>query len=401
MEKRGCTIASRGKTGMGQMRWSWGRESRCREPAGTAGPSCGRKASGFAPCSTVLAMRALVYDEFGAELELRDVPAPSPSTDGVVVEVEATGICRSDWHGWKGHDPVIDLPHVPGHELAGVVAEVGAEVECWAPGDRVTVPFVSGCGRCSQCTAGHPQVCPHQFQPGFTGWGSFAERVALDYADTNLVRLPEELDAVTAASLGCRFGTAFRAVVDQGDARVGEWVAVHGCGGVGLSAVMIADAVGAQVVAVDVAPEALARADAIGAAVTVNGRSTDVVEAIRDHTGRGAHVSIDALGDPETCFNSVACLRKRGRHVQVGLLVGEDRETDIPFDRVVADELELYGTHGIQAHRYPALLDMIQRGALAPERLVDGTISLSDAGAVLTRLDTSPPTGVVVIDTFR
>ena len=99
------------------------------------------------------------------------------------------------------------LPHVPGHELAGVVEEVGRDVRRWAVGDRVTVPFVSGCGRCPPCLSGDPQICDDQFQPGFHGWGSFAERVGLRYADTNLVGLPEELDFVTAASLGCRFGT--------------------------------------------------------------------------------------------------------------------------------------------------------------------------------------------------
>lgn len=346
-------------------------------------------------------MNALVYDAFEAPPELRTVPDPEPSDDGVVVEVRATGLCRSDWHGWKGHDSAIDPPHVPGHELAGVIVETGADVERWSPGDRVTVPFVAGCGRCSQCAAGHPQVCDHQFQPGFTAWGSFAEYVALDYADRNLVRLPDTLDAVTAASLGCRFGTAFRAVVDQGEVGGGDWVAVHGCGGVGLSAVMIAGALGARVVGVDVSDAALAKARATGADAVIDAETTaDVVEAIHDVTSGGAHVSIDALGDPDTCHRSVSCLRKRGRHVQVGLLVDEHRDTALPMDRVVADELEIRGTHGVQAHRYPALFRMIEAGALAPDALIGRTISLADAGNALTTLDTVTEAGVTVIDTF-
>lgn len=347
-------------------------------------------------------MKAIVYDDFGAPPELRNVPAPTPPARGVVVDVRASGLCRSDWHGWKGHDPVITLPHVPGHELAGVVAEVGAKVDRWAPGDRVTVPFVGGCGRCEQCAAGHPQVCPNQFQPGFTGWGSFAEQVAIEYADTNLVRLPEELDMVTAASLGCRFGTAFRAVVDQGAVAAGDWVAVHGCGGLGLSAVMIAAACGAQVIAVDVDDEALALADEVGAASTLHARrEDDVPGAIRRLANGGAHVSLDALGNPETCFHSVACLRKRGRHVQVGLLVGEHRRAAIPFDRVIADELEIRGTHGIQAHRYPALLDMVNRQSLTPDVLVQRTLPLRDASEALMQLGTKSEPGIQVIDTFR
>jgi alcohol dehydrogenase len=294
---------------------------------------------------------------------------------------------------------MIEPPNVPGHEVAGVVTAVGDRVTRWAVGDRVTVPFVGGCGDCSQCRAGHPQVCPHQFQPGFSDWGAFAEHVAIDYADENLVRLPDAMDPVTAASLGCRFATAFRAVIDQGGVSGGDWVAVHGCGGVGLSAVMIATAVGAQVVAVDVAEDALARADDVGAAVTVDATETDdVVAAVRDATDGGAHVSLDALGHPDTCFHSVAGLRTRGRHVQVGLLVGEDAQSAVPFDRVVAEELELVGTHGIPAHRYPALFDMIDAGALQPQRLVARTISLPEAADALRRMDEGAPAGVTVID---
>lgn len=346
-------------------------------------------------------MRAVVYDDFGAEPQVREVPTPTPPDRGVVVDVQASGLCRSDWHGWKGHDDLIDPPHVPGHELAGVVAEVGTDVEQWRPGDRVTVPFVEGCGRCAQCEAGHPQVCPNQFQPGFTAWGSFAEQVAIDYADANLVQLPGDIDAVTAASLGCRFGTAFRAVVDQGDVSAGDWVAVHGCGGVGLSAVMIAKAAGAEVVAVDVLEGALDLALEVGATHAVHAEEEDdVVGVVQRLTGSGAHVSIDAVGRSETCFNSVACLRKRGRHVQVGLMAGEHRHADLPLDRMVADELELRGTHGIPSHRYPALLEMVRAQSLDPGKLVHQTIPLEDASEALTQIGTSPNPGIQVIDSF-
>ena len=185
--------------------------------------------------------------------------------NGVVIEVKANGICRSDWHGWMGHDPDIHLPHVPGHELAGVIAAVGKNVRRWQVGDHVTLPFVCGCGTCPQCLSGNQQVCDHQFQPGFTHWGSFAQYVAIHYADDNLVRLPEEIDFVTAASLGCRFVTSFRGIVDQGRVSAGQWVAVHGCGGVGLSAIMIASAAGAQVLAVDIDDAKLEFARSIGA----------------------------------------------------------------------------------------------------------------------------------------
>ncbi|MBE9141168.1 alcohol dehydrogenase catalytic domain-containing protein [Nodosilinea sp. LEGE 07088] len=127
-------------------------------------------------------MRAAVYRQFAAPLTLETVPDPTPTDHGVVIRVMATGLCRSDWHGWMGHDPGITIPHVPGHELAGVVEARGKNVTRWAVGERVTLPFVCACGYCSQCTSGNHQVCDRQFQPGFTHWGSFAEYVAIDYA---------------------------------------------------------------------------------------------------------------------------------------------------------------------------------------------------------------------------
>ncbi|WP_263790443.1 zinc-dependent alcohol dehydrogenase family protein [Salinibacter sp.] len=346
-------------------------------------------------------MKALVYDEFDAPLTLRTVSRPTPTPRGVVLEVLACGVCRSDWHGWKGHDPMITPPNVPGHEVVGIVTAVGDRVEEWSGGERVTVPFVGGCGTCKQCRAGQHQVCPDQFQPGFSGPGAFAEFVAIDYADENLVRLPGSIDAVTGASLGCRFATAFRAVVDQGAVRSGEWVAVHGCGGVGLSAVMIARAAGARVVAVDIADPALALADEVGARRTINADDTeDVAAAVREATQGGAHLSLDALGSPDTCRNSVANLRTHGRHVQVGLLVDEHARTAIPFDRVVADELEVRGAHGLQAHRYPALFNMIETGRLHPRQLVRQTISLPEAADRLRQMGTFAGTGIAVIDDF-
>ncbi len=346
-------------------------------------------------------MNAVVYRAFNELPSVESVPDPNPPAGGVVLKVDATGLCRSDWHGWRGHDPDISVPHVPGHELAGTVVDVGRGVKQWAEGDRVTLPFVCGCGRCAQCAAGHPQVCDHQFQPGFTHWGSFAEYVAIHHADANLVRLPASIDAVTAASLGCRFATSFRAIVDQGAVRAGQWVAVHGCGGVGLSAIMIARAVGAQVVGIDISEPALDRARAVGATATLHARVTDdVVSAVREATDGGAHVSLDALGHPDTAFNSVACLRKRGTHVQVGLLLDDHRHAPLPMDQIIANELSLRGTHGMPAHRYPAMLAMIEAGTLRPDQLVRETISLADAPEALARLDTQDGGGVTVIDPF-
>jgi alcohol dehydrogenase len=344
-------------------------------------------------------MKAVLYDAFSAPPRLTDVRDPVPEPHGVVVKVMATGVCRSDWHAWKGHDPDIRLPHVPGHELAGVVETVGKDVRRWRRGDRVTVPFVCGCGDCAECRSGNHQVCEAQFQPGFTHWGSFAQYVSLHRADVNLVALPDDLDFTTAASLGCRFVTSFRAVVDQGRTRAGEWVAVHGCGGVGLSAVHIASALGANVVGVDISEDKLRLARALGATATVDARHVpSVVEAVVDLTRGGAHVSIDALGHPKTCVDSVSCLRRRGRHVQVGLMLAEHAAPSIPMARVIAYELELRGSHGMQAHRYEAMLAMIRSGRLAPGKLVGRTIRLEESIEALTSMDRFEGAGVTVVD---
>ncbi|ULR50747.1 zinc-dependent alcohol dehydrogenase family protein [Streptomyces deccanensis] len=344
-------------------------------------------------------MRAVVFEQFGKPLTVKDLAAPHPAPHGVLVRVEATGLCRSDWHGWQGHDPDITLPHVPGHELAGVVEETGAAVTAWRPGDRVTVPFVCACGTCAACAAGDQQVCERQTQPGFTHWGSFAQYVALDHADVNLVALPDELSYGTAASLGCRFATAFRAVVAQGRVAAGEWVAVHGCGGVGLSAVMVAAASGARVVAVDVSPRALDLARKFGAAECVDASAVeDTAEAVRDLTGGGAHLSLDALGSPATCAASVNGLRRRGRHIQVGLLPSEAGTTPVPMARAIALELELLGSHGMAAHAYPRMLELVRTGVLRPDLLVTSTITLDAAPAALAAMGTAPGSGVTVIE---
>ncbi|MEV4348039.1 alcohol dehydrogenase catalytic domain-containing protein [Actinoplanes sp. NPDC049596] len=322
-------------------------------------------------------MRAIVYDAVGAPPRLADVPEPDCPPDGAVVDVRATGICRSDWHAWRGHDPV-PLPHTPGHEFAGVVAAVGPQVRKFAVGDRVTVPFVNGCGWCPFCLAGRAQICPNQTQPGFTHPGSYAEKVQVRAADTNLVRLPDAVDFVPAAALGCRFATAFRALTGHGPVADDAVVAVYGCGGVGLSAVMIAAALKLRVLALDPSPAATAMAASLGAVVMPS-----VVGE--------ADIAIDAYGSPETAEASVRSLRRGGRHVQVGLMLGVAARAPLPWDIVISRELEIVGSHGMAAVDYPPMLDLVARGRLDPGRLVGSTIELAEAGAALTAMDSPIP----------
>jgi D-arabinose 1-dehydrogenase-like Zn-dependent alcohol dehydrogenase len=346
-------------------------------------------------------VRAVVLDAARAQPEVREVTRPAVPVGGVVVRVMTTGMCRSDWHAWAGHDQEIVFPHVPGHELAGTVAEVAAGVRRWHVGDRVTVPFVCGCGRCEWCRAGEAQVCPDQQQPGFTHWGSFAEYVALHAADANLVAIPEQVDFATAASLGCRFATAYRALVGRARVSEGEWVTVVGAGGVGLSTVMIAHALGGRVVAVDRNPEALAAASALGAEHVFRADGTDIPAAVADLTGGGSHVAVDAVGSEQTCADAILSLRRRGRHIQVGLLPPVGGEPRVPMARVIGWELDVLGSHGMAAVDYPGMMALIEQGSLQPQRLIERTIGLDEAAAMLPGFDRATVAGMTMVDPAR
>lgn len=346
-------------------------------------------------------MRAALLTAFHEPLQIAEVADPSPTPTGVVLRVEASGICLSDWHAWMGHEDLPGLPHVPGHEMAGTIEAVGAEVVRWRPGDRVTIPFSIGCGVCRSCREGHLNTCDRGFTPGFTHWGSFAELIALEHADTNLVALPDHLESVHAAALGCRFITAFRAVADRGRVETGQWMAIHGCGGVGLSAVMIGAALGARVAAVDIDQRKLAIAAELGAEVTVDARGVDdTAAAIHDATDGGAHISIDALGSTVTALASIRSLRKHGRHVQVGLMHGEDSAPPIPMEPVIMGELEILGSRGMSATDYPRVFQLISGGGVDPGRLVTRTVPLEGASAVLESMGDFTGIGVTVIDRF-
>jgi alcohol dehydrogenase len=327
-------------------------------------------------------MRAVQYSTYGGPVAWADVPDPECPPDGAVVAVEATGVCRSDWHAWRGHDPV-PLPMVPGHEFAGTVVALGPAVSGFAVGDRVTAPFVNGCGTCEFCRTGQAQVCPHQTQPGFTHPGSFADRVTVRQAGVNLVQLPDSVGFVTAAALGCRFATAYHAVTAQAGLAAGEWLAVFGAGGVGLSVVMVAAALGAHVVAVDRSEQALERARALGAETIA---AADPAAAVLELTG-GAHVTVDAVGSAATADAAVRSLRRRGRHVQVGLMLGPNATAPLPWDLVVARELAVAGSHGMAAADYPAMLELIVQGRLNPTRLVGAVIGFDELPAALTAMD--------------
>jgi alcohol dehydrogenase len=342
-------------------------------------------------------MRAVLVNAPNETPVLTTVADPDLPPHGAIIEVRATGVCRSDWHAWVGHDDTVSFPHVPGHEFAGVVRAVGAQVRAFSGGERVTAPFCCGCGACSECQTGHQNLCLHEYQPGFDGWGSFAELVMVPWADTNLVTLPEGLGFDLAASLGCRFTTAYAGLTAQAALQPGESVVVYGCGGVGLSAVAVAAHMGARVIAVDIEPGRLALARELGAEAVIDARSSDPVAATRDLTHGGAHVSVDALGSAGTAAQGVLSLRRRGRHLQLGLLLGDDSTPRIPLQAAIKHELRILGSHGMQARRYPEMLSFVERSGLPLEKLIGERRPLEDAGSVLASMGSFAPTGVTIL----
>ncbi len=346
-------------------------------------------------------MRAAQLTGWRAPLKIASLPDPSCPPDGVVLDVLACGVCRSDWHAWTGADPDVSLPHVPGHEFCGTVIETGPDVTAWQAGDRVIAPFILACGHCADCHAGNQTVCATQAVPGFTIPGAFAERIAVPHADANLARLPDGMDPALAAALGCRVTTAWHALTGRAALRPGEWLAVWGVGGIGLSALLLGRALGARVAVADVVPEKLDHARSLGADAVIDARGADPVQAMRDATGGGAHVAIEALGIEATTVNALMSLRKLGRMVQVGMPAGEHATMALPWDAVYSGQLAIYGTRGMPAWRYPGLLSLVEGGQVDLSPLISRRVALSDASAELAAFDAPAPPGVAVITDFQ
>ena len=351
-------------------------------------------------------MNAALYHSFHGPIRVERVEIPPvPPLDGVLIQVQATGICRSDWHGWRGHDNDVKahgLPFCPGHELSGIVVQsTSLHHKC---GDRGAVPFILSCGSCPSCCIGKSTVCHDQKQPGFTQWGSFAEYVAIPRASRNVKRLPDNVTFLQAAALGCRFTTAYRAVLQQGRLERDQSVAIFGCGGLGLSCIMFAKLVGAHpIVAIDVSELALEKARQLGATHTV--RSTSGLAAVREQVWtitnqQGAHVAIDAAGVPDTCEHAVHCTRRAGRMVQVGLPIGGN-PPQIPMGLVAGRELEIVGSHGFASDDLPILMDMIASGQLDPLQLVERFVSLEEGAQILMDMDHTSPLGIAMITNFH
>ena len=345
-------------------------------------------------------MKAAQLTGWREPLEIVDLAAPVAGPGGVVLKVLACGVCRSDWHAWVGADPDVHLPHVPGHEFCGEVVGAGQGVARWRVGDRVIAPFILACGACPDCAAGNQTICATQQVPGFTIPGAFAEMIAVPFADHNLTALPESIAPALAAGLGCRVTTAWHALTGRAALRPGEWLAVFGGGGVGTAALLLGRALGARVVVVDVVEEKLTYAKGLGADAVVNAAKGDAAEAVREITGGGADLALEALGIEATVVGAMRSLRKLGRMVMVGMPAGEHVNMCLPMDVVYSGQLAFYGTRGMPAWRYPSLLNLIEAGQVDLSPLVTRHIRLSEASAELAAFDAPATPGVAVITDF-
>lgn len=346
-------------------------------------------------------MRAARLITYRQPLEVTTIPDPEPLPDGVVIRVLACGVCRSDWHAWSGSDPDVVLPMTPGHEYCGEVVAVGGQVKRWRIGDRVIAPFILACGQCMDCAQGHQTICADQVVPGFTCDGAFAEYISVAHADANLTPLPDSLAPEVAAALGCRVTTAWQALVGRAKVQGGEWVAVFGGGGVGISTLLLSKALGARVVVVDIADDKLEYAQQLGADAVINAAKCDAPQAVKDLTGGGADVAIEALGIEVTTVSAMKSLRKLGRMVQIGMPAGDHATMALPMDVLYSGQLSVYGTRGMPSWRYPSLLSLISGGSVDLSPLVTRQISLSQVSDELAAFDNPTPPGVAVVTDFN
>ena len=317
-------------------------------------------------------MKAVRIVVIGKPLEDREIPAPEPGEDAVLVRVRATGICHSDVHYRAGTSPVGPLPITPGHEIAGVVERVGRGVTELEPGARVCVHYLVTCGRCAYCARGTEQFCVSGRMIGKHVDGGYAEMVSIPAR--SVVRLPEAVSFEHGAALMCSSATSFHAL-RKARLGAGESVAVIGVGGLGLSAVQLARAMGAsRVFAVDVNPDRLRQAEALGA-VPVDARARDPVASVRELTGgAGVDVAVEVFGSPATMRQAVAMLAVFGRAALAGIT---DRSFEVDsYRELIGREAEVIGVSDHLRSELGVLLDMAARGVLDLSGVVSGRVPL-------------------------
>ncbi len=313
-------------------------------------------------------MRALQLITAGSPLELRDVPAPEPAADDVVVTVTAAGICRSDVHYRAGHPKVGPLPLTLGHEVAGIVAKVGTAVTEHSPGDRVCLHYQVGCGACDYCARELEMFCSEGQMIGNGRHGGYAERIVVPAR--NAIAVPDQVSLDNAAVMMCSSATSLHAL-RKGRLAVGETVAVFGAGGLGISAIQLALLFDAgRVFAVDINPTKLAAAEEAGA-IPLDGNG-DAVAALQAEGG--CDLALDLVGSGVVMRNCLDSLAPLGRAVAVGLTA--DTFPVGPYTDLVNGESELIGTSDHTAGEIRELLDLSAAGRFDVSSVVQQRVPL-------------------------
>jgi propanol-preferring alcohol dehydrogenase len=335
-------------------------------------------------------MRAAVVQNYGAPLALTELPVPQPGAGQVLVRLAATGVCHTDLHAARGDWPVRpSLPFVPGHEGVGHVAALGAGVHRLREGDRVGVPWLhSACGVCPHCRTGWETLCGTQRNTGYSVNGTFADYV-LANADF-VAPLPDGLDWGPAAPVLCAGVTVFKGLKET-EAQPGQWVVVSGIGGLGHMAVQYARAMGMHVAAVDVHPDKLALARALGADAVLDAADRDAAAALLRTIGGGAHGALVTAVSPAAIETAFGLLRPHGTMALVGLPPGR---FCLPIFETVLKRITVRGS--IVGTRQ----DLDEALAFAAEGRVAARFSwagLDDINDVFRRLDEASVDGRVVL----
>jgi len=313
-------------------------------------------------------MKAAVFRGVDAPMNVETVPDPVAGPGEVVVRVAACGVCHTDLHYIDHGTPTFKAPPmILGHEVAGTIARVGDGVDTFNPGDHVLIAAVLSCGRCNACRSGRENICDNGIMLGNHIDGGYAEYIAVPSKD--MFHLPDEIPLIEGAIIADALTTPFHAVVNRGRVAPGDQVVVIGCGGVGLNVVQMAAALGARVIAVDIAADKLDWAARLGATHVLDASTTDRPDrAVKKLTGgSGVDVAFEVVGQPESQVLALACLRTGGRLVLVGY---SPHEMKLNSGRVMFREMEIVGSLGCRPLDYPRVIEMVRQGQVRLTELV-------------------------------
>jgi alcohol dehydrogenase, propanol-preferring len=334
-------------------------------------------------------MKAAVVNEFKQKLEVKEVPKPTLEFGEVLVKIEACGVCHTDLHAAHGDWPVKPkLPLIPGHEGVGIIEEVGEGVKSLKVGDRVGIPWLfSACGECEYCLSGRETLCLDQENGGYSVDGGYAEycKAPADY----VARIPEGLDPVEVAPILCAGVTTYKAL-KVSEAKPGDWVAIYGIGGLGHIALQYAKAMGFNVIAVDIQDEKLVLAKELGADLTINGRSVDPVEAIKEAVG-GVQAAVSVAVTKKAFEQAYQSVKRGGTLVVVGL---PHDELPIPIFDTVLNGVTVKGSIVGTRKDMQEALDFAARGKV---RSQIEAVSLDSINEVFENMEAGKINGRVVL----